>query len=143
MDTHALELDRFVEAQHRVYDGVLDELAMGHKTSHWMWFIFPQLRELGQSSRAKHYGIASRAEARNYLAHPVLGRRLIECVQLLLAQRNSDPHEIFGSPDDLKFRSCLTLFAEVATAGSCFVLALERFYSGKRDSMTSNLLKNS
>lgn len=143
MDIHALGLDRFVEAQHRVYDGVLDELAMGHKTSHWMWFIFPQLRELGQSPRAKHYGIASRAEAMAYFAHPVLGRRLIECVQLLLAQRNSDPHEIFGSPDDLKFRSCLTLFAEVANGEGCFDLALERFYTGKRDSMTLNLLKSS
>lgn len=141
MDMHALGLDRFIEAQHRVYDGVLDELAMGHKTSHWMWFIFPQLRELGKSPRAKHYGIASRLEAIAYLAHPILGKRLIECVTLLLAQRNTDPHDIFGSPDDVKFRSCLTLFSEVSTTARCFDLALDRFYAGKRDSMTLDLLK--
>jgi uncharacterized protein (DUF1810 family) len=123
-----------------VYDGVLDELAMGHKTSHWMWFIFPQLRALGRSAMAKRFGIASKAEAIEYMAHPVLGRRLVECVNLLLAQRNSDPHEIFGSPDDLKFRSCLTLFSAVS-AEPCFNAALERFYAGKPDQSTLQLLQ--
>jgi uncharacterized protein (DUF1810 family) len=140
MDASNLSLERFVEAQHRVYDGVLDELAMGHKTSHWMWFIFPQLRVLGRSAMAKHYGIESSDEATEYLAHPVLGRRMLECVNLLLAQRNSDPHDIFGSPDDLKFRSCLTLFSAVSTE-PCFKTALERFYSGKPDLGTMQLLQ--
>ena len=140
MDANDLGLERFVEAQHRVYDGVLDELAMGHKTSHWMWFVFPQLRALGRSAMAKRFGIESRAEAIEYMAHPVLGRRLVECVNLLLAQRNSDPHDIFGSPDDLKLRSCLTLFLAVS-AEPCFKAALERFYAGKSDQSTLQLLQ--
>ncbi len=140
MDANDLGLERFVEAQHRVYDGVLDELAMGHKTSHWMWFVFPQLRALGRSAMAKRFGIESRAEAIEYMAHPVLGRRLVECVNLLLAQRNSDPHDIFGSPDDLKLRSCLTLFLAVS-AEPCFKAALERFYAGKPDQSTLQLLQ--
>jgi uncharacterized protein (DUF1810 family) len=141
MDFKTQGLERFVEAQDRVYGNVLDELAMGHKTSHWMWFIFPQLRELGRSTIAKHFGIASRDEALAYLAHPVLGPRLKECVKLLLSQRNSDPHDIFGSPDDLKFRSCLTLFASIANGEACFQQALERFYAGKPDQTTLALLK--
>ena len=140
MDANDLGLERFVEAQHRVYDGVLDELAMGHKTSHWMWFVFPQLRALGRSAMAKRFGIESRAEAIEYMAHPVLGRRLVECVNLLLAQRNSDPHDLFGSPDDLKLRSCLTLFLAVS-AEPCFKAALERFYAGKPDQSTLQLLQ--
>ena len=140
MDANDLGLERFVEAQHRVYDGVLDELAMGHKTSHWMWFVFPQLRALGRSAMAKRFGIESRAEAIEYMAHPVLGRRLVECVNLLLAQRNSDSHDIFGSPDDLKFRSCLTLFSAVSTE-PCFTAALQRFYAGKLDQSTVQLLQ--
>jgi uncharacterized protein (DUF1810 family) len=141
MDFTTQELERFVEAQDRVYANVLDEIAMGHKTSHWMWFIFPQLRELGRSAMAKRFGIAGRDEAIAYLAHPVLGRRLKECVNLLLSQRSSDPHEIFGSPDDLKLRSCLTLFASAAKDEPCFQSALERFYAGKPDQATVALLK--
>jgi uncharacterized protein (DUF1810 family) len=141
MDATTQGLERFVEAQDRVYDNVLDELAMGHKTSHWMWFVFPQLRELGRSAMAKRFGIASSDEAGAYLAHPVLGSRLKECVNLLLAQRNPDAHDIFGSPDDLKLRSCLTLFASVATGEPCFQQALERFYAGKPDQATVALLK--
>lgn len=140
MDATDLGLERFVEAQHRVYDGVLDELAMGHKVSHWMWYIFPQLRALGRSAMAKRFGIVSTAEASEYMAHPVLGRRLLECVNLLLAQRNADPHDIFGSPDDLKFRSCLTLFSAVSSE-ACFKAALERFYAGKADPSTVELLR--
>lgn len=102
-------LQRFVEAQDRVYESVCDELAMGEKTSHWMWFVFPQLKALGRSPMAKHYGIESREEALAYWNHPILGKRLLECTRLLLAQRNENAHEIFGSPDDAKFKSCLTL----------------------------------
>ena len=140
MDPHAQHLERFLEAQDLVYTGVLDELAMGQKSSHWMWFIFPQLRELGNSPRARHYGIASDAEAKAYLAHPVLGTRLQECVALLLAQRNNDIHEILGTPDDLKFRSSMTLFA-LATEAPCFQSALDRFFGGKHDASTVRLLK--
>lgn len=132
-------LNRFIEAQDRVYEGVLDELAMGHKTSHWMWFIFPQLRELGHSANAKRYGIESKAEALAYLAHPLLGARLKECINLLLAQRNSEIHDILGSPDDLKLRACLTLFSTLSP-DPCFKQALERFYAGKSDNSTLQLL---
>jgi uncharacterized protein (DUF1810 family) len=141
MDLNTQELEHFVEAQDKVYANVLDEIAMGHKTSHWMWFIFPQLRELGRSAMAKRFGIAGRDEAMTYLAHPVLGPRLKECVHLLLSQRSSDAHEIFGSPDDLKLRSCLTLFASVTKEEPCFQSALNRFYAGKPDQTTVALLK--
>jgi uncharacterized protein (DUF1810 family) len=139
MNLSGIGLDRFVEAQHRVYDRVLDELAMGHKTSHWMWFIFPQLKELGRSPIAKHFGIESRNEALAFMDHPVLGKRLIECVKLLNMQPNADGHDIFGTPDDLKLRSCLTLFSEVSQE-PCFAQALERFFDGKKDKVTLGLL---
>jgi uncharacterized protein (DUF1810 family) len=140
MNLTSHDLNRFTTAQDRVYDGVLDELAMGHKTSHWMWFIFPQLRGLGTSANAKYFGIASKEEAQAYLEHLVLGARLKECVNLLLSQRNSDAHDIFGSPDDLKLRSCLTLFSAVS-GDPCFKLALDRFYTGKTDLRTLQLLQ--
>ena len=135
--THTL--NRFVEAQDRVYEGVLDEIAMGQKTSHWMWFIFPQLRELGHSANDKRFGIETKAEARAYVEHPLLGARLKECVNLLLSQRNSEIHDILGSPDDLKLRSCLTLFSTLSE-NPCFKRALERFYAGKTDAATLQLL---
>ncbi len=133
-------LQRFVEAQDRVYESVCDELAMGEKTSHWMWFVFPQLKALGRSPMAKHYGIESREEALAYWKHPILGKRLLDCTRLLLAQRNENAHEIFGSPDDAKFKSCLTLFSQVAPEEPAFKDALERFYGGKRDEGTLKLL---
>src|SRR5674476_908010 len=101
-------LQRFVEAQDRVYESVCKELALGEKTSHWMWFIFPQLKDLGRSPIAKYFGIDSKEEALAFWQHPILGQRLKECTQLVLAQRNTTAHDIFGSPDDLKFKSCLT-----------------------------------
>jgi len=107
-------LQRFLEAQDRVHESVCKELALGKKTSHWMWFIFPQLKDLGRSPIAKHYGIDSAAEALGFWPHPILGERLKECTQLVLAQGNRTAHDIFGSPDDLKFKSCMTLFAQVA-----------------------------
>jgi uncharacterized protein (DUF1810 family) len=111
--TVALDLDRFVVAQDPVYARVRAELAAGAKTSHWMWFIFPQLRGLGRSAMADHFGIADRAEAEAYLRHPVLGERLRECTRLVLAVRGRDATGIFGTPDDMKFHSSMTLFAEV------------------------------
>src|SRR5690348_18193089 len=106
------ELERFAAAQANVIARVKDELRAGRKQSHWMWFVFPQLAGLGFSPMAQRYAIASLAEARAYLAHTLLGARLRECTELVLAIHGKSAHDIFGSPDDLKFRSCLTLFAE-------------------------------
>lgn len=106
-----------------------------------MWFIFPQLKALGRSTIAKHFGIESGGEALAYWQHPVLGQRLKECTQLVLANGGKTVHEIFGSPDDLKFRSCMTLFAQVAPAEPVFSQALECFFDGKPDAMTLSLLQ--
>jgi uncharacterized protein (DUF1810 family) len=142
MDTHQTtpSLQRFVEAQDRVYASVLEELAAGNKTSHWIWFIFPQLKALGRSTIAKNFGIESRAEALAYWQHPVLGKRLTECTELVLAVDDKTAHEIFGSPDDFKFCSCMTLFAQVAPEEPLFGQALERFYGGQPDENTLELL---
>jgi len=114
LNRSAYGLERFVEAQVRVYDSVLDELSLGHKTTHWMWFIFPQLKALGRSAMAKHFGIESLDEAHQYWKHPILRGRLVECTHLLLKQPTADVFEIFGSPDNLKFRSCMKLFRQAA-----------------------------
>ena len=133
-------LDRFTRAQAPVIDTVRGELRAGRKQSHWMWFVFPQLRGLGLSSTAQHYGIASLQEARAYLAHPVLGPRLRECCELMLAvPEPRSAHNILGSPDDLKFRSCVTLFSLVATGDPLFVRCLDRFYGGQSDVRTLGL----
>ena len=133
-------LERFVEAQATVYHAVVAELSMGHKETHWMWFIFPQLKELGKSAMAKRFGIESADEARAYLAHPLLGSRLVECTKLLLAQRNADAYEIFGSPDDVKLRSCMSLFCVTAPQEPAFKQALDVFFRGKLDEVTVKLL---
>ncbi len=133
-------LQRFIEAQDRVYDSVLDELALGEKTTHWMWFVFPQLKALGRSPMAKHFGIESLDEASAYFQHPILGKRLVECTQMLLKPSNTDVFEIFGSPDDLKFRSCMTLFKQAAPEEPVFPRALDRFFHGKPDEVTLGLL---
>ena len=133
------DLRRFVEAQSSVYETALSELRLGRKHTHWMWFVFPQLKSLGRSSMAQFYGLHDLAEARSYWAHPVLGPRLKECVAATLAVQEHSAHEIFGSPDDLKFCSCLTLF-ERAASDACFAEALERFYGGRRDESTQVLL---
>jgi uncharacterized protein (DUF1810 family) len=133
-------LERFVDAQAAVHDHVRSELAAGRKTSHWMWFIFPQLRGLGRSSMAQHYGIADLAEARAFLDHPVLGPRLIECARLVLAVRGRTVQQIFGSPDDLKLRSCMTLFELAAPEESVFGEVLDRYYEGVRDQATLDLV---
>ena len=130
------DLERFVAAQESVIAEVREELRAGRKQSHWMWFVFPQLRGLGMSSTAQFYGIASLQEAQAYLAHPVLGPRLLECCALMLAVPQRSAHEILGSPDDLKFRSCLTLFSLAAPDEALFRQALERFYAGAPDPRT-------
>ncbi|HJU15481.1 MAG TPA: DUF1810 domain-containing protein [Stellaceae bacterium] len=134
-------LERFVTAQAPVFSSVVEELKAGRKRSHWMWFIFPQLRGLGRSPTAELYGIGSLDEARAYLAHPVLGPRLDRCTRLVLAIENSSLHRIFGSPDDLKFRSSMTLFALAAgDQGSPFRQALDRWCDGQVDERTRELL---
>lgn len=130
------DLERFVEAQDGVYETVRAELRAGRKTSHWMWFVFPQLRGLGHSATANYYGIGSAAEVLAYLEHPVLGARLRECVGLVLAAEGSTARAIFGSPDDLKFRSSMTLFAAVAPTEPLFRRALEKYFAGEPDALT-------
>jgi uncharacterized protein (DUF1810 family) len=133
-------LERFVEAQRGSYARAVAELRQGRKQSHWMWYIFPQLRGLGRSATAREYGIASLEEARAYLAHPILGPRLIECTGLALAADKASASDIFYFPDDLKFRSCMTLFAAVPAAPPVFAAALAKYYGGEPDTQTLRLL---
>lgn len=130
------ELARFVMAQDAVYSRVLTELARGRKESHWMWFVFPQWKGLGSSAVAQRFGIGSRAEAEAYLVHPVLGERLRECTRLVNAVEGRTASDIFGYPDDLKFRSSMTLFAAVTAAETVFREALEKYFAGAGDSLT-------
>ena len=134
------ELGRFVAAQAPVYEQVCQELRAGRKTSHWMWFIFPQLKTLGRSATAQHYGIASRDEALAYWQHELLGPRLAQCTSLVCGVSGRDVHEIFGSPDDLKFRSCLTLFHAVAPQEPIFEQALRQYFGGGGDAATTRWL---
>lgn len=131
--------DDFVRAQDPVYPAVLAELRAGRKRTHWMWFIFPQLAALGRSERARFYGIIDLAQARDYLAHPLLGPRLRECTGLVNAVTGRTAHEIFDTPDDLKFRSSMTLFGR-AGGGELFSQALARYYDGIEDAETVRLL---
>jgi uncharacterized protein (DUF1810 family) len=135
------DLDRFVAAQDPVYDGVIGELRRGRKTSHWMWFVFPQLAGLGRSEMSRHYAIASLDEARAYLAHPVLGARLRECANVLLAVPAwSSAEDIFGSVDAVKLRSSMTLFQRAAPDESLFAQVLDRYFGGVADPGTNALL---
>ena len=135
------DLARFVTAQAPIFSAVLDELRAGRKRSHWMWFVFPQLRGLGHSSMAELYGIGSLAEARAYLAHPLLGPRLVLCTRTVLALENRSLAAIFGSPDDMKFRSSMTLFSRAAGEGeTAFRQALDRFRNGRANERTLALL---
>jgi uncharacterized protein (DUF1810 family) len=127
--TRTHDLQRFVDAQNPVYRQVCAELAAGAKTSHWMWFVFPQLKGLGRSATAEHFGIASRDEAVAYLQYPTLGARLRECTRLVLEVEGRTATQIFGSPDDLKFRSSMTLFATVADE-PLFRRAIEKYFGG-------------
>jgi uncharacterized protein (DUF1810 family) len=130
------DLQRFVDAQDRVYDTVLDELRGGRKRSHWIWFVFPQLRGLGRSPTALHYGISSLEEAQAYLAHDVLGPRLRECARLVAAIDNRSAGHIFGFPDDLKVRSSMTLFARATDDNADFIAVLDKFYNSEEDPVT-------
>ena len=134
-------LNRYLEAQENVYARVLSELRAGKKTTHWIWFIFPQIAGLGYSLTAKKYAIQSIEEAYAYLKHDLLGKRLRECTELVLAIEGNDIDQVFGYPDNLKFRSCMTLFNEVADDNNCFKKAIEQFFSGEPDEKTLEILK--
>ncbi|MBY4610952.1 DUF1810 domain-containing protein [Rhizobium sp. 9T] len=133
-------LDRFVEAQNGIYQQALSELQAGRKTSHWMWFIFPQISGLGTSAMAEKYAIRSAEEAAAYLAHPVLSSRLLRCVEAILSVKGRSAHDILGSPDDFKLRSSMTLFAAISDHGSPFHRVIERFYEGQFDERTMEIL---
>ena len=133
------DLKRFIDAQEEVYDRVLAELKNGHKRSHWMWYIFPQLDGLAHSTTSKYYAIKSREEAISYLNHPVLGARFRECAAAVLAVEGKTVSQIFGYPDDLKLKSSMTLFSEV-TAEPVFNRVLDKYFQGERDEKTLQLL---
>ena len=133
-------LSRFVQAQEQTYSQALSELERGRKQSHWMWYVFPQLDGLGFSPITKRFSIKSENEARAYLKHSTLGPRLLECAEAILSVEGKSAREILGSPDDLKLKSCATLFAHVSPPGSVFEQILEKFYSGERDAATLRLL---
>ena len=136
----AARLSQFVAAQDAAYGDVLRELSAGKKRSHWIWFIFPQMAGLGFSATSQKFGITSKVEAIEYLNHDVLGPRLRECTRLMLAIPHGDISSVMGYPDDLKFRSSMTLFAAVAPDEPLFVEALEKFFAGERDQRTLELL---
>jgi uncharacterized protein (DUF1810 family) len=130
------DLQRFVDAQDPVFDQVRSELRSGRKEGHWMWFVFPQLKGLGHSWMANRFGISSREEAEAYLRHPILGPRLTECTRLVNLIEGRSAEEIFGYPDDLKFRSSMTLFAKAASDNHVFSSALKKYFAGEDDPLT-------
>ena len=134
------DLKRFVSAQESDYKRALEEIAAGRKRSHWMWYIFPQIAGLGLSATSQHYAIRSLDEARAYLADPILGPRLIECAGATLTVKDRSAYDIFGSPDDMKLRSSVTLFALVSPENSVFHRVLEKYFEGKRDERTLDLV---
>ena len=133
------DLQRFVDAQEHVYERALSEIKSGRKRSHWMWFIFPQIDGLGASSMSRRYAIRSVAEAKAYLAHPLLGPRLLESAEAALAVQTSSALKLFGSPDDMKLRSCATLFASVTSEDSVFSQLINKYFDGKPDDRTLQL----
>ncbi|MBB3594220.1 uncharacterized protein (DUF1810 family) [Rhizobium sp. BK529] len=134
------DLHRFIEAQNGIYEQALSELKAGRKRSHWMWFVFPQIAGLGTSSMAEKYAIRSAEEASAYLSDPILGSRLLRCVEAILSVIDRSAHDIMGSPDDLKLRSSMTLFAAVSDHGSPFHKVIDHFYHGKFDERTISIL---
>lgn len=137
------DLSRFTKAQQGIYDSALAELRSGRKRTHWMWFIFPQIAGLGHSPTSQHYAIKSSNEARQYLKHPVLGARLLECAEAVLAVEGRSVSDIFGYPDDMKLMSSMTLFAAVEdNPDSVFIQVLEKYFQGKQDHRTLQLLES-
>ncbi len=141
-DSHdPYDLKRFVRAQDGTYEVALAEIRGGRKRSHWMWYVFPQCAGLGHSETSQHYAIRSVDEAQAYLSHPVLGSRLMECVEAVLKVEGRTARDLFGSPDDLKLRSCATLFAQVSPPESVFEQVLDRYFGGERDPRTLEWLQ--
>jgi len=138
---NSYNLERFIDAQRTEYAIALSEIKRGRKQSHWMWYIFPQIQGLGFSSTSKYYSIKNIDEAEAYLAHSVLGSRLIEICQALLALETNDAHSIFGSPDDVKLKSSMTLFSEVPGADKVFQSVLQKFFNGTKDNKTLQIIK--
>ncbi len=138
---HSYNLEKFIEAQKADYAVALAEIKRGKKQSHWMWYIFPQIEGLGFSSTSKYYAIKNLDEAAAYLKHEILGKRLIEITGVLLLLETNDAHKIFGSPDDLKLKSSMTLFAAVPDTDKVFEMVLEKFFNGAKDNKTLQLLK--
>jgi len=138
-DPHNLQ--RFIDAQDPVYDEVVAELTAGKKTSHWIWFVFPQFDGLGRSGMAQRYAVRSKEETLAYWNHPVLGARLKKCIEKMMTVRGRTAFQILGTPDDLKLRSCLTLFATLVPDEPLFKLALEKYFNGHVDPMTLELLR--
>jgi uncharacterized protein (DUF1810 family) len=141
-DNDPYSLSRFINAQETIFEVVLAELGSGQKRSHWMWFIFPQIEGLGHSPTSRYYAIKSLDEAWEYLNHPILGTRLVECAEILLGFEGKTAAEIFGFPDDLKLKSSMTLFACAAKANSIFDRVLEKYFDGKQDKNTLDWLGN-
>jgi len=135
------DLGRFISAQEMNYSSALKELRSGMKRTHWMWYVFPQIDGLGFSPTARLYAIKSQEEARRYLNHPVLGTRLLECTEAVLALKGRSASDIFGYPDDLKLRSSMTLFERVSVPGSVFSAVLDKYFNGGRDQKTLQLLE--
>lgn len=135
-------LERFVDAQKAVYEEALQEIRSGKKRTHWMWFIFPQLKGLGFSETSKFYAIQNMNEARAYLQHPVLGKRLVEISTALLAIDKNDAGKIFGSPDDLKLNSCMTLFSALNPSPDVFRKVIDKYFDGINDNRTIDLIKH-
>ena len=140
MTADPFDLERFVKAQEHSYSAALDEVTNGRKQSHWVWFILPQLRGLGFSERAHKFGISGMAEAKAYMAHPLLGPRLVEVVEAMLQHKGSSAEDVLGDTDARKFQSCLTLFSLAAPQVACFNEALQQFFSSERDAATLKLL---
>jgi uncharacterized protein (DUF1810 family) len=136
-----INLSRFIDAQNKDYSIALEEIKNGRKRSHWMWYIFPQILGLGFSETSKYYAIKNWQEANEYLKHPVLGNRLINICQALLDQAGNDANKIFGSPDDLKLKSSMTLFASLKETNPVFQMVLDKFYSGKCDDKTIEIIR--
>jgi len=134
--TDTYNLQRFLDAQRPVFEEVRSELREGRKTSHWMWFIFPQIEGLGRSELARKYAISSRAEAEAYLMHPILGARLRECTRLVNLVEGRSIEQIFGYPDDMKFRSSMTLFSHATSDNQVFKDALQKYFGGESDPLT-------
>ncbi|MEC5029353.1 MAG: DUF1810 domain-containing protein [Oscillatoria sp. PMC 1051.18] len=140
-DDDQFNLNRFLKAQARVYDTVITELRNGRKRTHWMWYIFPQIDGLAQSATSKHYAIKSIQEAEAYLNHPLLGTRLLECTETVLAIEGRTISEIFGYPDDLKMKSSMTLFASITSPNSVFLRVLGKYFQGEKDLQTLQLFR--